>query len=84
MSVGQFPDGLLGDAGGNNASFARFGCTTTRTANCPPMVAPELATTASCPELVDGYPRAYILTEADALALNSRVRQRAISTPPFE
>jgi len=59
-----------------------LGCTTTRTANCPPMVAPELATAAPCPELVDGYHRAYILTEAEALALSSRVRQRAISTPP--
>ena len=67
-----------------------LGCTTTRTANCPPMVAPELATTAPCPELVDGYHRAYILTEAEALALTSRVAvraanaERAFSTPPFE
>jgi hypothetical protein len=54
------------------------------------MVAPELATTAPCPELVDGYHRAYILTEAEALALTSRVAvraanaERAFSTPPFE
>jgi hypothetical protein len=64
-----------------------LGCTTTRTANCPPMVAPELATTAPCPGLVEGYHRAYILTEAEALVLASRVplrtanAERALRTP---